>query len=30
MDAQFFFGLALIAFTFFLCFWFRKTKKDKE
>jgi hypothetical protein len=30
MDAHFFFGLALILFTFFLCFWFKNGNKGKD
>jgi len=29
MDAHFFFGLALVGFIFFLCYWFRNEKKDE-
>ncbi len=30
MDAQFFFGLALIVCVFLLCFWFKKENKGKD
>jgi len=29
MDAHFFFGLALVGFIFFLCYWFRNENKGK-
>jgi hypothetical protein len=29
MDAHFIFGLALIGFAFFLCFWFRNENRSK-
>ncbi len=29
MDAHFVFGLALIGFAFFLCYWFRNENRSK-